>query len=104
VLVGGQDQGLGGPVNCTTTATKATTIVIGTQPKVATVVLTGNPLSVKSVLLSGISGETLRYSASPGANNPTAAATQTGNSYTVIGTANTQPPSTPKTFEIDVTC
>jgi hypothetical protein len=104
VLVGGQDQSLGGPVSCATTASNTTTIVIGTQPKVVTVVLNNTSLNVTSVVLTNINGQTLRYPATSGANSPSAAATQTGSSYTVIGTANTQPPSTPQTFEVDATC
>jgi hypothetical protein len=104
VLIGGQDQGMSGPVRCSISGGKVTTIEIGTPPKTATVVLTENPLGVKSVLLSNIGGKTLTYPVSSGAANSPAAATQTGKSFTIIGSANTQPPSTATTFEIDATC
>jgi hypothetical protein len=104
VLIGGQDQGMSGPVTCSIAGGKVSTIEIGTPPKTVTVVLTENPLGVKSVLLSDINGTTLRYPASLGAANPPGAATQTGKSFTIIGTANTQPPSTATAFEIDATC
>ncbi|HUO40182.1 MAG TPA: lipoprotein LpqH, partial [Mycobacterium sp.] len=106
VFIGGQDQGISGPVSCNTTTTSnhttTTTIDIGAQPNIVMASFIGpNPLRVKSVVLN-VNGKTLRYP-STSANSP-AAVTQTGNSYTIIGAANTQPPSAPQAFEIDATC
>ncbi|MGB9302638.1 MAG: lipoprotein LpqH [Mycobacterium sp.] len=104
VVIGGQPQNVGGPVECSTNAGKfsiavgdmVTGIIVGLEPD-GSVVHNAGLGTVDGVVMSFTEG-------APGNN---AAATKTGNYYVITGNAtgvDNAGQQVTKAFEVDVTC
>jgi len=103
VLVGGQDQGLNGPVGCAT-ANGIVTMTIGQAPNVVAIVLSeaDPPQVITVVMISGAT--TLEHHAGTNVGS-SAQAVRADGSYTIAGTAidptNRTPP---KPFQLAAAC
>lgn len=107
VLVDGQKQNVTGQVACTAAGSNTNVGIGDPSTGVGAVVSNDSPPVVHSVGLGSANGVTLGYSdAASGQGN--AAATKTGNSYKITGTAigmdTSSQQQVTKSFEMDVTC
>jgi ipoprotein LpqH len=108
VIIDGQNQNVTGQVTCTPSNGNVNIGIGDPSTGVGAVVSSADPPVVQAVGLGNQNGLTLGY-ASGAPNQGTVAATKSGNSYTIKGTAtgvNMSSPDQPvtKSFEMDVTC
>lgn len=107
VLVDGQKQNVAGQVTCTAAGANTNVGIGDPSTGVGAVVSNDSPPVVHSVGIGSVNGVTLGYSdAASGQGN--AAATQSGKSYKITGTAvgmdTSSQQQVTKSFEMDFTC